>query len=65
MTVVFNAFTGCVGIVWVLLIALALDVASLAYWSWSGSFGRGDLRPFALIQFGPIQILSLMDGVIS
>lgn len=56
----FNAFTGCVGTVWVLLIAVPLGVESLVYWSWSGSVGRGDVRPFALIQFSPILILSLM-----
>jgi hypothetical protein len=69
MTVAFMAFFAAftadridrrAGIVWVLPIAVTLGVASLVYWSWSESLGRGDLRPYALIQFGPMLILPLM-----
>lgn len=69
MAVAFMAFLAAVtadridrraGIVWVLPIAVALGIASLVYWSWSESVGRGDLRPYALIQFGPMLILPLM-----
>lgn len=46
----FTAFTADrsdrrVGIVRVVPIAVALGVASLFYWNWSESIGRGDLRP--------------------
>lgn len=69
MTVAFMAFFSAftadridrrAGIVWVLPIAVILGIASLIYWSWSESIGRGDLRPYALIQFGPMLILPLM-----
>ncbi|MDG2284623.1 MAG: alkaline phytoceramidase [Alphaproteobacteria bacterium] len=69
MTVAFMAFFSAftadridrrAGIVWVLPIAVTLGIASLVYWSWSESIGRGDLRPYALIQFGPMLILPLM-----
>jgi hypothetical protein len=69
MTVAFMAFFAAfiadridrrVGIVWVLPIAVALGIASLVYWSWSESIGRGDLRAYALIQFGPMLILPLI-----
>lgn len=69
MTVAFMAFFSAVtadrinqraGVVWVLPISVALGVASLVYWRWSESMGHGDLRPYALIQFGPMVILPLM-----
>jgi hypothetical protein len=69
MTVTFMAFFAGItadrinrraGIFWVLPIAVALGIASLVYWNWSESIGRGDLRPYALIQFGPMLILPLM-----
>jgi hypothetical protein len=69
MTVAFMAFFAVftadridhhAGIVWVLPIAVILGVASLVYWSWSERIGRGDLRPYALIQFGPMLVLPLM-----
>jgi hypothetical protein len=61
----FAAFTADrinrrVGIYWVLPIAMGLGIASLVYWRWSESIGHGDLRPYALIQFGPMLILPLM-----
>jgi hypothetical protein len=69
MTVAFMAFFAAftadridrrAGIVWVLPIAVTLGVASLVYWSWSETIGSGDLRPYALVQFGPMLILPLM-----
>ena len=36
-----------------LLAALvALGLASVAYWAWTETAGVGDLRPYALVQFG-------------
>lgn len=69
MAVAFMAFLAAVtadridrraGIVWILPVAVGLGVASLVYWIWSESIGRGDLGPYALIQFGPMLILPLM-----
>ena len=48
------------GSLWVLAVAIAFGVASLVYWRWSESVGQGDLRPYGLVQFGPMLILPLM-----
>ncbi len=68
MTAAFMAFFAAIvadrvdrraGVVWVLPVALILGAGSVVYWSWSESIGRGDLRPYALIQFGPMLLLPL------
>ncbi len=42
---------------WLLVTA---GVASALYWSWTESLGRGDLRPYALIQFLPFILMPLI-----
>jgi len=39
---------------WLLLPLLAFGALSVLYWRWTQSAGRGDLRPYALVQFGLI-----------
>lgn len=34
-------------------VLVAIGVASVVYWSWTEGLGRGDLRPYALVQFFP------------
>ena len=48
---------------WLLLLLLAAGVASLVYWDWTESLGRGDLRFYALIQFYPMVALPLIIGL--
>jgi hypothetical protein len=69
MTVAFMAFFAAVtadridrraGVVWVLPITVVLGVASIVYWIISERAGHGDLRPYVLIQFGPMLILPLI-----
>lgn len=69
MTVAFMAFFASfvadridrsVGLIWILPVGIILGIASLAYWSWSESLGRGDLRPYALIQFAPVLLLPVL-----
>jgi hypothetical protein len=69
MTVAFMAFFAAItadridrriGVIWVLPIAVVLGVASVVYWITTERAGHGDLRPYILIQFGPMLILPLM-----
>ncbi len=39
---------------------VALGVCSVLYWSWTQSQGRGDLRPYVLVQFLPIVLMPLV-----
>ncbi len=39
---------------WLLWLLLPIGVASVVYWSWTESLGRGDLRFYALVQFFPL-----------
>jgi hypothetical protein len=39
---------------------VALGIISIAWWSFSESLGRGDLRPYALVQFLPMLLIPLM-----
>lgn len=39
---------------------LVFGVASVAYWSWSEAAGRGDLRPYALMQILPMLLTPLL-----
>ena len=39
--------------------AVALGIASAVYWHVTESAGRGDLRPYAAVQFGPMLLLPL------
>ena len=62
MTIAFMAFFSFViytrinhktGLV-LLPILLILGIGSIWYWAYTESLGAGDLRPYALVQFGPI-----------
>ncbi len=44
-------------LLWPLVIAGA---ATIAYWYWSELAGRGDLRPYAVVQFLPMLLIPLM-----
>jgi hypothetical protein len=50
-------------------ILLATGIASIVYWHFSELSGRGDLRPYALVQFLPVLltpfILLMFDSVYS
>lgn len=43
-----------------LWILLTIGASTALYWSWTESLGRGDLRPYALVQFLPIIFIPLM-----
>ncbi|MCQ8130104.1 ceramidase domain-containing protein [Methylomonas rivi] len=43
-----------------LWLLVAAGVASAFYWSWTESLGRGDLRPYLLVQFLPILLMPFM-----
>jgi Ceramidase len=68
MAVAFMALFACVlcdrtrwNLTGTLLWALvAVGVASVVYWAWTESLGRGDLRPYALVQFLPLILMPLM-----
>ena len=45
---------------WLLWLLLALGAASLIYWYWTESLGRGDLRLYALVQFYPMLAIPIM-----
>lgn len=42
---------------WVLVI---IGVCSVLYWSWTEAQGKGDLRPYALVQFLPMLLIPLI-----
>ena len=42
---------------WVLPILLLVGVSSLFYWVYTEDLGRGDLRPYAFVQFSPVVAL--------
>lgn len=42
---------------YVLWLLVAAGVASALYWAWTESLGRGDLRPYLLVQFLPILLM--------
>jgi len=43
-----------------LWILVTVGVAAALYWAWTESLGRGDLRPYALVQFLPVVLLPLV-----
>jgi hypothetical protein len=45
---------------WLLLPLVALGAASVVYWDITQSRGHGDLRPYALAQFGSLLVLLLL-----
>lgn len=55
------------GLLWPLVLT---GVASVLYWHWSELQGRGDLRPYAIVQFLPMLLIALIliwyrEGVLS
>jgi len=44
-------------LLWPLVI---VGVGSVVYWGWSETQGRGDLRPYAVVQFLPLLLMPLM-----
>jgi len=48
------------GLRWVLPLGVAFGVTSLLYWLWTEAQGRGDLRPYGLVQFLPIAAVPLI-----
>jgi len=45
---------------WLLPLLIALGMATVWYWLWSETGGRGDLRWYALLQFGPLLLAPLL-----
>lgn len=45
---------------WLLVLLIALGLASLLYWHWTESIGRGDLRFYALVQFYPMLAIPII-----
>jgi hypothetical protein len=46
--------------VWLLVPLVALGATSVVYWDYTQSRGHGDLRPYALAQFGSLLVLLLL-----
>jgi hypothetical protein len=49
-----------IGLFVALPLLLAIGVSSVAYWHWTESAGRGDLRFYALVQFYPLAAMPLI-----
>lgn len=45
---------------YLLWLLVAVGVGSALYWSWSETQGRGDLRPYVLVQFLPLILIPLI-----
>lgn len=45
---------------WILWPLMALGLATVIYWHWTEIQGRGDLRPYAVIQFLPMLLIPLI-----
>ncbi len=45
---------------WLLAALIVLGLASLLYWNWTESLGRGDLRFYGLVQFYPMLALPIV-----
>ena len=41
----------------VLLLLVSLGMAAVVYWLWTEVNGRGDLRPYAVVQFLPLILM--------
>ena len=63
MSIAFMAFCSAIiadridskaGNVWLLPVLIGLGLASLVYWNWTESLGRGDLRFYGFVQFYPM-----------
>jgi hypothetical protein len=45
---------------WLWLPLVAAGVLSVAYWHWTETLGRGDIRPYVLVQFVPLLMLPVI-----
>jgi hypothetical protein len=63
MSIAFMAFFAAIvadridakaGNTWLLAVLIGCGIASLAYWDWTESLGRGDLRFYDFVQFYPL-----------
>lgn len=45
---------------WILWPLIAAGLAAVIYWYWTETQGRGDLRPYALVQFMPMLLIPLI-----
>jgi hypothetical protein len=45
--------------VW-LWLSVGIGIAAALYWSWTEANGKGDLRPYAVVQFLPIILMPLI-----
>jgi Ceramidase len=63
MSIAFMAFCSAIiadridsraGNIWLLPVLIGSGVASLVYWNWTESLGRGDLRFYGFVQFYPM-----------
>jgi hypothetical protein len=43
-----------------LVLLVACGIAAVLYWSWTEASGRGDLRPYAVVQFLPLVLMPLI-----
>ena len=50
-----------IGAIWGLPILILLGVLSVAYWNWTESLGRGDLRPYVMVQFLPLILIPIIS----
>jgi len=55
--IVADRIDGKTGNGWMLVVLVAAGLASLIYWHWTESLGRGDLRFYAFVQFFPVVAL--------
>ena len=68
MSVAFMAFLAAIiaervsekAAAWLLAPLIACGIASLIYWNWTESLGRGDLRFYGLVQFYPVVAIGVM-----
>ncbi|MGD9007855.1 MAG: ceramidase domain-containing protein [Desulfobacteraceae bacterium] len=68
MTVLFVSFFCIVwgehissaAVQWILWPLLPAGLATVIYWYWTETLGRGDLRPYALVQFLPMLLIPLI-----
>lgn len=58
--IIADRIDGKAGNGWLLFVLVALGFASLIYWNWTESMGRGDLRFYALVQFYPVVALPVI-----
>ena len=58
--IVADQINAAAGNGWLLVVLVSLGLASLVYWDWTESLGRGDLRFYAFVQFYPMLALPII-----